>query len=142
MPNINREGVNLFYESFGQDSPALVFLHPLSTNHYIWAFQVNAFARDHRCIVMDQRGHGQSDKPEIGYAIGEMAADVVAVLDDAGIDRAILVGNSIGGMVAMQTSLDSPNRVIGNLILSSGTNLGADVPPEVGEAMQKDWRAP
>jgi len=141
MPNINRSGINIFYESFGQSAPVLVFLHPFSTNHYIWAFQINAFARDHQCIVMDHRGHGQSDKPETGYAITDMAADVVAVLDDAGVDRAIIVGNSIGGMIAMQTSLDAPERVIGNLILSSGTNLGADVPPEVGEEMQKDWRA-
>jgi pimeloyl-ACP methyl ester carboxylesterase len=91
--------------------------------------------------VVDHRGHGQSDKPAEGYGIDEMAADVVAILDDAGIDRAVLVGNSIGGMTAMQMSLDAPERVIGNLILSSGTNIGADTPPEVAEAMQKDWRA-
>jgi 3-oxoadipate enol-lactonase len=141
MPHINRNGVKVFYESFGQGSPTLVFLHPWTTNHYIWAFQVNAFARERRCIVMDHRGHGQSDKPATGYAIGEMAADVVAMLDQAGVDRAILVGNSIGGMVAMQTSLDAPKRVIANLILSSGTNLGADAPPELGEELKKDWRA-
>jgi len=141
MPHINRNGVNVFYESFGSGSPAIVFLHPWTSNHYIWAFQVNAFARDHRCIVMDHRGHGQSDKPAGGYAIGEMAAYVLAALDHAGIDKAILVGNSFGGMIAMQTALDAPQRVIANLILSSSTNVGADTPPEVAEAMQKDWRA-
>ena len=144
MPHITRNGVNVYYESFGQSSngsPPIVFLHPWSTNRYIWSFQILKFARDHRCIVVDHRGHGMSDKPEGGYAIGEMAADVVAILDDAGIDRAVLVGNSIGGMIAMQTSLDAPERVIANLILSSGTNIGADTPPEVAEAMQKDWRA-
>ena len=140
MPHITRNGVNVFYESFGSGSPAIVFLHPWTTNHYIWAFQVPAFAAKHRVIVVDHRGHGQSDKPAAGYAIGEMAADVAAILDHAGVDKAVLVGNSIGGMIAMQTNLDFPNRVIGNLILSSGTNIGADTPPEVGEAMQKDWR--
>lgn len=141
MPHVTRNGVKVFYESFGQGGPTLVFLHPWSTNHYIWAFQVNEFARDHRVLVVDHRGHGQSDKPVNGYGIGEMAADVVAILDDAKVDRAVLVGNSIGGMIAMQTALDAPNRVQGLLILSSGTNIGADTPPEVGEAMQKDWRA-
>jgi len=141
MPHITRNGVKVFYECMGQGSPALVFLHPWSTNHYIWANQVNDFARNHRVMVMDHRGHGQSDKPASGYAIGEMAADVVAAMDAAGIERAVLIGNSIGGMVAMQTALDAPARVIANLILSSGTNLGASTPPEVAEAMQKDWRA-
>jgi 3-oxoadipate enol-lactonase len=141
MPHINRDGVNVFYESYGEGSPAIVFLHPWSTNHYIWTFQVLNFARNHRCIVVDHRGHGQSDKPAEGYGIDEMGKDVVAILDQAGIDRAVMVGNSIGGMVAMQTSLDAPDRVIGNLILSSGTNIGAATPPEVVEAMQADWRA-
>jgi pimeloyl-ACP methyl ester carboxylesterase len=141
VPYVTRNNVKVFFESFGQGAPALVFLHPWTTNHYIWALQVNAFARKHRCIVMDHRGHGQSDKPASGYAVGEMAADVVAMLDQLGIERAILVGNSIGGMIAMQTCLDAPKRVIGNLILSSGTNLGADAPPELGEELKKDWRA-
>ena len=141
MPDVNRNGVNVYYESLGEGGPALVFLHPWATNRYIWAGQLAIFARTNRCIVVDHRGHGQSDKPAEGYGIDEMAADVVAILDDAGIDRAVLVGNSIGGMTAMQMSLDAPERVIGNLILSSGTNIGADTPPEVAEAMQKDWRA-
>ena len=140
MPTVNRDGVNVYYESFGSGKPAIVFLHPWSTNRYIWTNQVPAFARDYQCIVMDHRGHGMSDKPASGYAIGEMAADVVAVLDDLNIDKAVLVGNSIGGMIAMQTNLDAPERVIANLILSSGTNIGADTPPEVAEAMQQDWK--
>jgi 3-oxoadipate enol-lactonase len=139
MPYIKRDGVSVFYESFGEGLP-IVFLHPWSTNHHIWSFQMFAFARDHRCIVCDHRGHGLSDKPEAGYGIGEMAADVVAIMDDADIDRAVLVGNSIGGMIAMQTSLDAPDRVIGNLILSSATDFGAAAPPEMAEAMQTDWR--
>ena len=140
MPFVNRNGVKVYYESHGAGDPAIVFLHPWSTNRYIWAGQLPIFAQDHRCILVDHRGHGLSDKPESGYALGEMAADVVAILDDAGIDKAVLVGNSIGGMAAMQVSLDAPERVIGNLILSSGTNIGADTPPEVAEAMQKDWK--
>lgn len=141
MPTINRDGVNVYYEASGAGDPALVFLHPWSTNRFVWTYQLPVFSQHHRCLAVDHRGHGQSDKPEGGYAIGEMAADVVAILDDAGVDRAVLVGNSIGGMVAMQTALDAPDRVIANLILSSGTNIGADTPPEVAEAMQQDWRA-
>lgn len=140
MPHVNRNGVNVYYESFGQGLP-VVFLHPWTTNRYIWANQLFEFARNHRCVVVDHRGHGLSDKPASGYAIQEMAADVNAILDHAGIDRAVLVGNSIGGMCAMQVSLDFPQRVLGNLILSSATNMAASMDPAAAEAMQKDWRA-
>jgi len=77
MPHVNRAGVNIYYESFGSGLP-LVFLHPWTTNRFIWAFQIMEFARDHRCIAVDHRGHGQSDKPDSGYALTEMAISVRA----------------------------------------------------------------
>ena len=137
MPHVHRDGVNVYYESYGSGTP-IVFLHPFSTNGYIWCFQTFSFARDYQCITVDHRGHGRSDKPESGYAIPEMAADVAAILDATGNEQAILVGNSIGGMIAMQFNLDFPNRVLATAIVSSGTNLGAGMPPEAMQAFQQD----
>ncbi|MFT4584983.1 MAG: pimeloyl-ACP methyl ester carboxylesterase [Gammaproteobacteria bacterium] len=140
MPHVNRDGVNVYYESFGQGVP-ICFLHPWTTNRFIWSNQLMEFARTNHCIVSDHRGHGLSDKPAQGYGIDEMAKDLVAILDHAGVDKAVLVGNSIGGMIAMETNLLAPKRVLGNLILSSGTNIGAETPPEVADAIAADWRA-
>src|SRR5262245_61425087 len=137
MPYVKRGGVNVYYESYGKGFP-IVFLHPFSTNGYIWYFQTFTFARTNQCVVIDERGHGRSDKPQQGYAIKEMATDVVAVLDDLKINKALFVGNSIGGMILMQLNLDNPDRVAGNAIISSGTNLSAGMPPEVMTAFQKD----
>jgi len=137
MSYVKRAGVNIYYETYGKGFP-IVFLHPFSTNGYIWYFQTFTFAQNHQCIVIDERGHGRSDKPQQGYAIKEMAADVVAVLDDLKINKAIFVGNSIGGMLVMQTNLDNPDRVAANVILSSGTNLAAGMPAEAKAAFQKD----
>lgn len=137
MPHIQRNGVNVYYESHGQGTP-LVFLHPFSTNGNIWYFQTYTFAQEYQCVTIDHRGHGRSDKPEQGYAMGEMAADVAAVLDQLKIDKAVLVGNSIGGMIAMQFNLDFPDRVLANVIVSSGTNMSAGMPPEAGQAFQDD----
>lgn len=137
MPHVNRNGVNIYYETYGKGFP-VVFLHPFSTNGSIWTFQTYAFARTNQCVTIDERGHGRSDKPQQGYAIKEMAADVVAVLDTLQIPKAVFVGNSIGGMITMQLNLDAPDRVVGNVIVSSGTNLAAGMPPEAAQAFQKD----
>src|SRR2546425_11320386 len=137
MPYVKRGGVNIYYETYGKGFP-IVFLHPFSTNGYIWYFQTFSFARTNQCVVIDERGHGRSDKPQQGYAMKEMAADVVSVLDELKINKTVLVGNSIGGMIVMQFNLDAPDRVAGNVIVSSGTNLGAGMPPEAMAAFQKD----
>ena len=127
MPYVKRGGVNIYYETYGKGFP-IVFLHPFSTNGNIWYYQVFNFAVTNRCVAIDHRGMGRSDKPARGYTIPEHAGDVAAVLDDLKIDRAVLVGNSIGGMITLQFNLDYPDRVIGNVIISSGTGLfeGAD----------------
>ena len=129
MPYVDNKGVHVYYEIHGSGT-AIVFLHPFSTNGYIWYFQTFTFAPRHRCVVIDGRGHGRSDKPRAGYAIEEMALDLTLALDASGVDRAILVGNSIGGMIALQFNLDHPNRVLGNVIISSVTAFGATMAPE------------
>lgn len=139
MPYAENQGVKVYYDTYGECSPPIVFLHPFSTNGGIWYYQTYPFAKTNKVVVIDHRGHGRSDKPQSGYAIQQHAQDVVAVLDALNIPKAVLVGNSIGGMIAMQVSLDAPGRVIGNLILSSGTGLGEGIPPEAAEAFQKDY---
>ena len=137
MPHVERAGVKIYHESFGR-GPAIVFLHPISTNHYVWVNQLFTFGVDHRVVVLDHRGHGLSDKPASGYAIAEMAADTRAVLDALAIDRAVLVGNSMGGMVALQLNLDAPERVLANVIVSAGTGLAANAPPGPRPAFAED----
>jgi pimeloyl-ACP methyl ester carboxylesterase len=111
MPYADNRGVKVFYDSYGQGLP-IVFLHPWTTNGYIWYFQIFPFARTNQVVAVDHRGHGRSDKPKQGYSIQEHASDVLAVLDALKIDKAVLVGNSIGGMIAMQFTLDHPDRVL------------------------------
>jgi 3-oxoadipate enol-lactonase len=138
MPYADNRGVKIYYDSYGEGVP-IVFLHPWTTNGGIWYLQVFPFARTNQVIVIDHRGHGRSDKPKSGYSIHEHAADVIAVLDATNVAQAVFVGNSIGGMMVMQVNLDHPDRVIGNLILSSGTGLNEAMPPGALEAFQKDY---
>ena len=138
MPYADSAGVKVFYDSYGQGLP-IVFLHPWSTNGYIWYFQIFPFARTNQVVVIDHRGHGRSDKPRTGYSIQEHARDVAAVLDALRIERAVLVGNSIGGMIAMQFNLDYPDKVIGNVIVSSGTAMAEGMPKDAMAAFKRDF---
>ena len=134
MPYAENRGVKIYYDCYGSGTP-IVFLHPWTTNGNIWYYQVFNFATTNRCVVIDHRGMGRSDKPASGYTIPEHASDVAAVLDALKIDRAVMVGNSIGGMIVLQFNLDYPERVIGNVIISSGTGLfDAQDPKAIKEA--------
>lgn len=140
MPHAQRNGVDIFFETYGQGTP-LVFLHPIAANRFIWQSQLFAFARTHRVIVLDQRGHGLSSRPTTGYGVDELSRDLLCVLDAAGVDRAILVGNSVGGMVAVQTALEAGERVSALMIVSSATNLAPLVPAAVFEAYEARFEA-
>nr|AFK10475.1 AHL-lactonase [uncultured bacterium] len=138
MTHIEDDGIKIYYDSYGEGVP-LVFLHPFSTDGGIWYPQTFPFAQTDHVIVIDHRGHGRSDRPATGYSIMEHTDDVIAVLDALKVDRAVFVGNSIGGIMAIELNLDHPQRVIGKLILSSGTGLGEGMPPEAGAAFQNDY---
>ena len=142
MPYIEREkGVRIHYNHYGQGFP-LVFLHGFSANAWLWAYQAPVLAHKYHCIVIEARGHGLSSKPLTGYSIQDMAADDAAALAALGIDRAILVGNSMGGMRAMQMSLDYPHLVAGNVIISSATNLHQTLDTaELIASFQNDYEA-
>jgi 3-oxoadipate enol-lactonase len=140
MPYAERDDVRIFYECFGEGAP-IVFLHALSMNRYAWVHQGFAFAGSHRVVVLDHRGHGLSDKPAGGYSVREMALDVRAVLDHAGIDEAVLVGASAGAMTSVQVALDAPQRVRALMLVSGATNLAPHVPAEVLRAYESRFEA-
>ena len=142
MPYIEREkGVRIHYNHYGKGFP-LVFLHGFSANAWLWAFQAPVLAHQYHCIVIEARGHGLSSKPLSGYSIQDMAADDAAALAALGVDRAILVGNSMGGMRAMQMSLDYPHLVAGNVIISSATNLSRFLDADqLIASLQEDYEA-
>jgi pimeloyl-ACP methyl ester carboxylesterase len=90
------------YKSFGDGEIAVVFIHGAFSDLTTWRFQVADFAGKARVILIDLPGHGQSDKPRVDYSIDLFARAVDAVLKDAGLERAILVGHSMGTPVAYQ----------------------------------------
>ena len=119
------DGVRLFYEEAGTGSP-IVFVHEFGGNHWSWEPQMNFFARRHRCVTYAARGFPPSDVPPdvASYSQARAADDIIDVMDAAGIDRAHLVGLSMGGFAVLHAGLRSPGRV--RSITAAGAGYGAE----------------
>lgn len=101
------------YEIHGAGPLTLVLTHGLAAAGDTWHGIVERMAPRYRVLTWDLRGHGRSMAPDGPYAIADLAADLANVLDDAGIDRAVVLGHSAGGVIALQFALDYPQRIAG-----------------------------
>ena len=108
--------VRLAY-SFSGDGPWMVLLHGWMCNRSFWRETVKPLvSHGFRCLRLDFRGHGDSEIPDSGYSIPQLAEDVASALESLGVRSTILVGHSMGGMVAQQLCLDRPD-LVGKLVL-------------------------
>ncbi len=102
--------VELYYEEHGSGDPLLLVMG-LAADSTAWLFQLPAFSARYRTIVFDNRGVGRSSKPAGPYTIKQMGDDAAGLLAALGIDRAHVVGVSMGGMIAQELALQHPERV-------------------------------
>jgi len=121
MPVAKVGDIKLYYEIHGKGEP-LVLIMGIGMRSGHWFAIQDKLATEYRVIVLDNRGTGQSDKPEIPYTTKMMAGDVVGLLDVLGIGATNVFGHSMGGMIAQEFALNYPGR-LDNLILG-GTFYG------------------
>jgi pimeloyl-ACP methyl ester carboxylesterase len=108
---ITRDGVELVYWSWPGDDPPVLLLHGIGNYGRYWDLFADAIAGRLRLVAPDARGHGESGRPRDGYAPEDFVADALAVLDAAGIERAVLVGHSMGGLHSIHLAARHPERV-------------------------------
>jgi pimeloyl-ACP methyl ester carboxylesterase len=111
------DGARIHYQSYGKGDEALVLIHGWTCNLDYWRDQVPDFAKRSRVIALDLPGHGQSDKPQIAYTMDFFARAVDAVMRDAGVKRAVLVGHSMGTPIARQFYRKYPARTLAIVIV-------------------------
>jgi pimeloyl-ACP methyl ester carboxylesterase len=108
MPYAHRDGVALYYERDGSGEPQLLFVPGWCCNGSFYAPQFDHFRRSHAVTVVELRGCGRSDVPEGGYDIPSLADDVARVCEEAGISSPVVVGHSLGGMIAIELGARHP----------------------------------
>jgi pimeloyl-ACP methyl ester carboxylesterase len=136
MPAIvTDDGVTLHAEETGAGEP-LVFIHEFAGDHRSWEPQVRHFSAGYRCVTYAARGYPPSDVPTDleAYSQARAVADAIAVLDGLGIDRAHLVGLSMGGFTALHLVLRHPDRLSSAVV--AGAGYGAQ--PERADAFRAE----
>jgi pimeloyl-ACP methyl ester carboxylesterase len=133
-------GVRIAYEVLGEGEP-LVFVHGLGYDRRGWGPLPALLAEDFQVLLLDNRGVGESDVPEGPYAVSQMAADVVAVLDGAGIDAAHVFGVSLGGYIAQELAVTYPDR-LRKLVLASTAPGGPRSHPMPATGLEAFGRFP
>jgi len=109
MERLVRDGVNLYYTDQGTGDPPLLFVHGWCCNSSHFQPQVDFFSRDHRCIAVDLRGHGESDKPEQDYTMAVFADDLAWLCEQLGVLKPVVIGHSMGGVVALALAQRHPD---------------------------------
>jgi len=129
------DGVRLYYEEVGSGTP-VVFVHEFAGDYRSWEAQLRYFGRSHRCVTFSQRGYPPSDVPGEADRYGQDIArdDVVALMDAIHLDRAHVVGHSMGAYTALHVGLRYPQRCLS--LVAAGCGWGSSPDPAVRAAMK------
>jgi pimeloyl-ACP methyl ester carboxylesterase len=114
------DGARIHYVNYGKGDEALILIHGWTMNVDNWRDQIPDFARRNRVIAIDLPGHGLSDKPQITYSMDLFARAVDAVMRDAKVKRAVLVGHSMGTPVARQFYRKYPEKTLA-IVIADGS---------------------
>src|SRR5215475_6798643 len=129
------DGVNLYVETIGSGTP-IVFVHEYAGDYRSWEPQLRYFCRQHRCVTYSQRGYPPSDVPSdpARYSQAIACDDVIAVMDALGIERAHVVGHSMGAYTALHVGIRYPRRCLS--VTAAGCGWGSTPDPAGREAMK------
>src|SRR5580700_10283216 len=140
MPIATANGIEIDYTDSGGQGPAVVFSHGFLMDRTMFGQQVTALAPEYRVITWDQRGHGGT-RATGAFTYWDSAADVLALLDQLGVERAVLAGMSQGGFLSLRAALTAPERVKALVLID--TQAGVEDPAAIAGygALQDEWLA-
>jgi pimeloyl-ACP methyl ester carboxylesterase len=110
MATVAVNNIGMYYVEEGR-GPALLLLHGIGGSHEMWLPVIRELSQSYRVIAADHRGHGGSDRPRGQYTIRTFADDWLGLMDALKVDRAHVLGLSMGGAIAMRLGVDAPERI-------------------------------
>ena len=132
---IGANGIELHVEQLGAGGPALVFFHYWGGSSRTWRHVVDALSPDYRTVAIDQRGWGKSASPPAGYALSDLADDVLAVVDALHLESYLLVGHSMGGKVAQLAASRRPRGLRGLVLVAPAPPTPLALPLDARQGM-------
>jgi 3-oxoadipate enol-lactonase len=119
MPTVRVNDIDMYYEIHGEGEP-VVLIAGLNSDHSLYRGILPQLAERYQVIIFDNRGVGQTDKPDIPYSIEMMAEDTAGLLNTLGITQAHILGTSMGGRIAVALALEHPQPVKSLILVSTG----------------------
>jgi pimeloyl-ACP methyl ester carboxylesterase len=135
------DGVPVAYDVTGRGEPTLVFVHGWAFDRHLWDAQVRRFAAERRVVALDLGGHGESGRGRGDWTIPAFGEDVRAVVEALDLRRAVLIGHSMGGPVALEAARRMPDRLAGLVLVDTLLDVENRMPREQFEATVAPFEA-
>ena len=139
MPYADVDGARLFYEDTGGQGSPIIFSHGLLMDGGMFAPQIEALRKTHRCVTWDQRGFGQTGPASQPFDYWTSARDVLALMSSLGIEAATLAGLSQGGFLSMRAALLAPERVTSLVLLATRSGIDSPETVENFRQLRAEW---
>ena len=134
MPHLERDGARVYYEIQGE-GPTVLLTHGFASTARMWRHNIGALSDRYRVIAWDMRGHGRTEAPDGAYSESDAVADMEALLDASGADRAVVGGLSFGGYLSLAFNCSHPDRVTALMLFDTGPGYRSDEQREQWNAM-------
>lgn len=128
---VSSDGVKIVFDNKGEGEPALIFVHGWSNNKSIWKEQLPIFSKKYKTIAVDLAGFGESGSNRNNWTIENFGNDVTAIINKLNLNEVVLIGFSMGVPVVIEAAKNSPDKIIGLVIVDAYQNIEMKIPDEM-----------
>jgi pimeloyl-ACP methyl ester carboxylesterase len=139
MPFVQTGNIQTYYEQHGEAGPTLVFIHGAGASHDMWKPQVEYFSKTYNVLIYDLRGHQQSEGSDDKYTCELFADDLHTLIDRLGLQEPVIIGLSLGGMVAQEYAVKYPSKLNGLVLADTAIATAFTVSDKLTKAMFPAW---